>query len=37
MASYWLPPAATQDDPINAEYMNKTPKIVFSKTLDKAN
>lgn len=36
MASYWPTPAARTDDPIIAEKMNRLPKIVFSKTLAKA-
>jgi dihydrofolate reductase len=36
MASYWPTPAAAQNDPDTTDYMNKTPKIVFSKTLAKA-
>jgi dihydrofolate reductase len=36
MASYWPTPAATADDPIVAEKMNTMPKIVFSRTLEKA-
>jgi dihydrofolate reductase len=35
MASYWPTPAA-QSNPIIAERMNSLPKVVFSKTLDKA-
>jgi len=35
MASYWPTEAATTNDPIVAGYMNKLPKIVFSKTLNK--
>ncbi len=35
MASYWPTPAAKTDDPVVAEKMNTTPKIVFSKTLKK--
>jgi dihydrofolate reductase len=34
MASYWPTPAALVDDPIVAEKMNTTPKVVFSTTLD---
>jgi dihydrofolate reductase len=34
MASYWPTPAALADDPIVAEKMNTTPKVVFSTTLD---
>jgi dihydrofolate reductase len=36
MASYWPTDAATTDDPIIAGKMNSLPKIVFSRTLDKA-
>jgi dihydrofolate reductase len=36
MASYWPTEAAINDDPIVAGLMNSLPKIVFSKTLDKA-
>lgn len=36
MASYWPTPAAKTDDTIVAEKMNATAKIVFSKTLEKA-
>ncbi len=36
MVSYWPTPAATNDDPIVAEKMNSMPKIVFSRTLKKA-
>jgi dihydrofolate reductase len=35
MASYWPTPAALANDPIVAEGMNKLPKVVFSRTLDK--
>jgi dihydrofolate reductase len=34
MASYWPTPAALQDDPIIARYMNETRKLVFSMTMD---
>jgi dihydrofolate reductase len=34
MASYW--PTATDQDPIITDAMNNLPKIVFSKTLEKA-
>jgi dihydrofolate reductase len=34
MASYW--PAANAEDPVITEYMNHSPKIVFSRTLEKA-
>lgn len=36
MASYWPTPVAQADDPIIADLMNRLPKIVFSKTLQKA-
>jgi dihydrofolate reductase len=36
MADYWTSPAAMADDPVITPKMNKTAKIVFSKTLDKA-
>lgn len=36
MASYWPTESAKNDDPIVANLMNKTPKIVISKTLEKA-
>lgn len=36
MASYWTSPQALTDDPIVAGLMNGTPKIVFSRTLEKA-
>lgn len=36
MESYWPTPAATADDPIVANKMNAIPKIVFSRTLKKA-
>jgi dihydrofolate reductase len=36
MASYWPTPIADQHDPIVAEQMNNLPKVVFSRTLDKA-
>jgi dihydrofolate reductase len=36
MASYWPTPRATADMPIVAGGMNKLPKVVFSRTLDKA-
>jgi dihydrofolate reductase len=36
MASYWPTPTAITDDPIVAAKMNSIPKIVFSKTLEKA-
>ena len=36
MASYWPTEFAIKDDPIVAGLMNSLPKVVFSKTLDKA-
>lgn len=36
MASYWPTPEVIADDPIVANRMNTTTKVVFSKTLDKA-
>ena len=36
MASYWPTEFAIKDDPIVAGLMNSLPKIVFSKTLDRA-
>jgi dihydrofolate reductase len=36
MASYWPTPAAIKNDPIVAAGMNKADKIVFSRTLKKA-
>jgi dihydrofolate reductase len=36
MASYWPTPQAMQNDPVVAEGMNNLPKVVFSRTLDKA-
>lgn len=35
MASYWPTPLALKNDPIVAEGMNKMPKVVFSRTLDR--
>lgn len=34
--SYWPTPAALKSFPVVAERMNSLPKIVFSRTLDKA-
>jgi dihydrofolate reductase len=34
MASYW--PTVTTEDPVITEYMNRSAKIVFSRTLEKA-
>ena len=36
MAGYWPTPLAIKNDPIVAEGMNNLPKVVFSRTLDKA-
>lgn len=36
MASYWPTPVAIEDDPVVAGKMNAIPKIVFSRTLDRA-
>jgi dihydrofolate reductase len=36
MASYWPTPQAAQSNPAVAEGMNRMPKVVFSRTLDKA-
>jgi dihydrofolate reductase len=36
MESYWPTPVATTDDPIIADKMNNFSKIVFSRTLEKA-
>ncbi len=36
MAGYWPTPQAAKNTPIVAERMNNLPKIVFSRTLDKA-
>lgn len=36
MASYWPTPDATTNDPIVADKMNSISKVVFSKTLEKA-
>jgi dihydrofolate reductase len=36
MASYWPTPDAVRNDPVVAGRMNSLPKIVFSKTLSKA-
>jgi len=36
MASYWPTPAAMKNRPAVAEGINKVPKVVFSKTLEKA-
>ena len=36
MANFWPTPAAIKNDPIVANKMNSLPKIVFSKTLSRA-
>ena len=36
MAGYWPTPLAINNDPIVAAGMNNLPKVVFSRTLDKA-
>jgi dihydrofolate reductase len=36
MANYWPTPAAIENDPVVAGLMNRLPKIVFSRTLEKA-
>ena len=36
MASYWPTPMAAQQNPGVAEHMNNLPKVVFSRTLEKA-
>jgi dihydrofolate reductase len=36
MAGYWPTPMARQNDPAVAERMNNLPKVVFSRTLEKA-
>jgi dihydrofolate reductase len=36
MAGYWPTPDAIKNDPIVADKMNTLPKIVFSRTLEKA-
>jgi dihydrofolate reductase len=36
MAGYWPSPMALQNSPVVAKGMNEMPKIVFSRTLDKA-
>jgi dihydrofolate reductase len=37
MASFWPTPAAESMNPLFAKLLNNAPKIVFSKTLEKAN
>jgi len=36
MVKHWPTPEAKQNDPVVAEGMNKMPKVVFSRTMDKA-
>lgn len=36
MKGYWPSPAAQKNDPVVAQAMNETPKVVFSRTLDTA-
>jgi dihydrofolate reductase len=36
MAGFWSTPEALKNDPIVAKGMNESPKIVFSRTLEKA-
>ena len=36
MASYWPTPAAMENDPVVAKGMNGLPKVVFSRTMEKA-
>lgn len=36
MAGYWPTPMAAASDPVVADQMNRLPKIVFSRTLDRA-
>jgi dihydrofolate reductase len=36
MTSYWPTPLAMEHDPVVAERMNNLPKVVFSRTVDKA-
>lgn len=36
MVSYWPTPTALTNDPVIANQMNSKPKIVFSKTMEKA-
>jgi dihydrofolate reductase len=37
MTMYWPTPMAAQNDPVVARRMNEMPKIVVSRTMDKAN
>jgi len=36
MAGYWPTPLAIKNDPVVAEGMNSLPKVVFSRTMEKA-
>jgi dihydrofolate reductase len=36
MASYWPTPLAMKNDPVVAQGMNSLPKVVFSRTMEKA-
>lgn len=36
MAGYWPTPAALEANPVVAKHMNNLPKVVFSRTLDRA-
>lgn len=36
MAGYWPTPLALKNDPVIAQGMNRMPKVVFSRTMDKA-
>ncbi len=36
MASYWPTPMAAQNDPVVAKQMNDLPKVVFSRSMEKA-
>jgi dihydrofolate reductase len=36
MAGYWPTPVAAEHDPVVAQRMNHLPKVVFSRTLEKA-
>jgi dihydrofolate reductase len=36
MAGYWPTPQAMQSEPVVAQHINAAPKVVFSRTLDKA-
>lgn len=36
MAGYWTKPEVTRDDPVVAPFMNELPKLVASRTLQKA-